>query len=82
MATTSSSTTTRRAGNEIADTATKPAKPTTTDDASNTGFIGNAAPVAVDATPAKTYAGSGTEDPFELSPETHGPHDRNPQTDI
>jgi hypothetical protein len=82
MATTSSSTSTRRLSSDTSDTTTKPAKSDTADTTSKAGFIGNAAPIDADATPAKTFAGSGTKDPYELAPETHGAHDRNPQTDI
>ena len=46
------------------------------------GFLGNAAPIDPDATPAKTFAGSDVDKAYEIAPETHGPHDRAPTGDI
>lgn len=46
------------------------------------GFLGNASPIDPDATPATTFAGNDVDDAYEISPETHGPHDRTATGDI
>lgn len=46
------------------------------------GFLGNASPIDPDATPATTFAGNDVDDAYEISPETHGPHDRAATGDI
>ena len=93
MATTDSTTTRRTDGDyrqpktddRKASTAKATSDTTTTPpgaaDSNRAGWIGNAAPIDTDATPAETTAGNDM-DAYELNPETHGPHDRSATGDI